>query len=175
MRALVVYESMFGNTRAVAEAVAEGLAAGMPVDLVEVGTAPAGLPDEVGLLVVGGPTHAFALTRPATRGSAQDQADRPLVSTGIGLREWLAAVRDSRAGAVAAAAFDTRVDKPRLPGSAARGAQRRLRRHGFRIAARATSFYVTGAAPHELVTGELDRARQWGERLAAGLPHESRA
>ena len=48
-------------------------------------------------------------------------------------------------------------------------------RHGFRIAARATSCYVTGSAPHELVTGELDRARQWGERLAAGLPHESRA
>ena len=54
MRALVVYESMFGNTQAVAEAVADGpaLADGMDgVGLVEVGVAPAHVDDDVDLLV----------------------------------------------------------------------------------------------------------------------------
>lgn len=39
-RALVVYESMFGNTKAVASAVARGLATRMTVDIHEVGAAP---------------------------------------------------------------------------------------------------------------------------------------
>jgi flavodoxin len=40
MHALVVYESMYGNTKEIAEAVAEGLAARMPAEVVEVGSAP---------------------------------------------------------------------------------------------------------------------------------------
>ena len=39
MRALVVYESMFGNTRTIAEAIAEGLSSHARVDLLEVGQA----------------------------------------------------------------------------------------------------------------------------------------
>ena len=39
MRTRVVYESMFGNTQAIAQAVAEGLAVSMTVDLEEVGSA----------------------------------------------------------------------------------------------------------------------------------------
>ena len=39
MRARVVYESMFGNTQVIAQAVAEGLAMSMTVDLEEVGSA----------------------------------------------------------------------------------------------------------------------------------------
>jgi hypothetical protein len=172
MRALVVYESMFGNTRSVAEAVAAGLESGLPVAAVEVGSAPAVLPEDVGLLVVGGPTHAFGMSRPGTRESAAGQTDQPLVSAGVGIREWLD--RLARSGApVAAAAFDTRIDKPRLPGSAARGAEKQLRRRGFTIATRAVSFYVTGSAPSQLRPGELERARRWGEQLAA-LPHGTR-
>ena len=177
MRALVVYESMFGNTRSVAEAVAAGLESGLPVAAVEVGSAPAVLPEDVGLLVVGGPTHAFGMSRPGTRESAAGQTDQPLVSAGAGIREWLAAVqldRLARTGEpVAAAAFDTRIDKPRLPGSAARGAEKLLRRRGFTVATRAVSFYVTGSAPSQLRPGELEQARRWGEQLAA-LPHGTR-
>jgi hypothetical protein len=164
MRALVVFESMFGNTQKIADAIADGLSSGMPTDLVEVGAGPGRIADDVGLLVVGGPTHAFGLTRPKTRESAADQAEGELVSRGTGLREWLASL-DGGSESIRAATFDTRINKPRLPGSAARGAEKRLRKLGFRIEAPAESFYVDGTTG-PLIDGELERARGWGERLA---------
>ena len=72
-RALVVYESMFGNTEAIAHAIAEGLSLQLAVELVEVSAAPTTLRD-VDLLVAGGPTHAFGLSRRSTRESAREQA-----------------------------------------------------------------------------------------------------
>lgn len=164
MRALVVYESMFGNTKTIAEAVAGGLSTRLSVDLVEVGAATGSMTADVGLLVVGGPTHAFGMSRPGTRQSAAQQAgSAPLVSGGIGLREWLDDIH-SGGRQVAAAAFDTRV--PRVPGSAANAAHKRLRRLGFQLIARPASFYVVGS-PGPLRSGEEDRARRWGEQLGA--------
>ena len=118
MTALVVFESMFGNTKVIADAVAEGLARHLPVRQVEVGAAPTVIGGEVELLVVGGPTHAFGLSR------------------------------------------------PRLPGSAAAAADKRLRRLGFRRMAPPTSFYVEGTTG-PLLDGEAERARRLGEALAA--------
>ena len=164
MRALVVYESMFGNTQVIANAVADGLSDRMQVDAVEVGDAPTKLDDDVALLVVGGPTHAFGMSRPMTRQDAAKQASDGLVSSRVGLREWLAALR-GRAG-VAAAAFDTRVAMPHLPGSAARAAEKRLRKLGFRIAVPAESFFVEGTLG-PLLEGEQDHARRWGTQLAS--------
>ena len=66
MRAMVVVESMWGNTRAVAEAVASGL--GEEVSVVEVAQAPTQVPPEIDLLVVGGPTHAFSMISRGGRG-----------------------------------------------------------------------------------------------------------
>jgi hypothetical protein len=165
MTALVVFESMFGNTQVIADAVAEGLARHLPVEQVEVGAAPTVIGGEVELLVVGGPTHAFGLSRPGTRQSAAQQAEDGLVSAGIGLREWLGVLRKGAAD-VAAAAFDTRISRPRLPGSAAAAADKRLRRLGFRRMAPPTSFYVEGTTG-PLLDGEAERARRWGEALAA--------
>jgi len=165
MRALVIFESMFGNTESVARAVASGLGAGMEVDVLEVGTAPAAIPGDVDLLVIGGPTHAFGMSRPRTRADAAGQAPGGIVSRGIGMREWLESLH-APATAPAAATFDTRIDKPRVPGSAARGAEKRLRKLGFRMLADAESFYVRGT-PGPLVDGEVVRARRWGEALAA--------
>src|SRR5689334_20930138 len=88
MRALVVYESMFGNTQAVASAIARGLSGRMAAELVEVSDALTNV--DVDLVVAGGPTHAFNMSRPSTRQSAAEQAVGPLVSRGHGLREWLA-------------------------------------------------------------------------------------
>ena len=141
-----------------------GWPACMRVDAVEVGGAPATLDDDVTLLVVGGPTHAFGMSRPRTRQDAATQAPDGLVSTRTGLREWLAALR-APAG-IAAAAFDTKVSKPHLPGSAARAAEKRLRRLGFRVAAPAESFYVEGTLG-PLLEGEQDRAMRWGDQLGA--------
>ena len=164
-RALVIFESMFGNTRTIAEAVAEGLSSRFVTDLAEVSTAPPRIAEGCSLVVLGGPTHAFGLTRARTRQDAATQADGPLVSPAGGLREWLEAAERPGSG-VGAATFDTRIDKPRVPGSAARAAEKRLRRLGFRVVAAAESFYVTGTKG-PLVPGEVERARLWAEQVAA--------
>ncbi|MEO6585287.1 MAG: flavodoxin/nitric oxide synthase, partial [Knoellia sp.] len=70
MRSLVVYESVWGNTEQVARAVAAGLGVVMTVEVVDVGIAPTTPGDDVDLLVVGGPTHTFSMSRPGTRSEA---------------------------------------------------------------------------------------------------------
>ncbi|HZB50270.1 MAG TPA: flavodoxin domain-containing protein [Mycobacteriales bacterium] len=173
MRARVVYESMFGNTKQVAEAVGEGLSSRLSVDVVEVGTASCAF-DDVELLVVGGPTHAFGMSRQNTRHDARRQGQRgghPVGSIEVGVREWLAEARPGPGG-TAAAAFDTRVGKSWMPGSAAHGADKLLRRQGFGMAARPESFWVTDTFG-PLRPGELERARQWGEDLAAAAAAEA--
>jgi hypothetical protein len=167
MRALVVYESMFGNTQKVAEAVAAGLRQEMEVDLLPVGRAPAPLREPVDLVVVGGPTHAFSMTRESTRRDAARQgAPTPDVSTGI--REWIELLGTGPCTAPLAT-FDTRVAKVRhLPGSAAKAAVRHLRRLGFRPIAPAETFLVADVAG-PLLPDELDRARGWGAQLAGAV------
>jgi hypothetical protein len=165
MRALVVYESMFGNTKAIAEAVAEGLSGALDVELVPVEEAPGTVPGDVALLVVGGPTHAFSLSRANTRHSAAE-AGITATSVEVGLREWLATL-EPPASTVSVATFDTKLRRPPMPGSAARRARRVLRRRGLRPVAPATTFWVAGS-PGPLLPGELDRARQWGTQVASG-------
>ncbi|GGS28429.1 hypothetical protein [Actinokineospora fastidiosa] len=169
-RTLVVFESMFGNTREIAAAIADGMAASGPVTLVEVGAAPERLPDDVGLLLVGGPTHAFGMSRQSTRDSARQQADGPLVSQGRGVREWLAGLQGRPE--VVAHAFDTRVRVRGLPGSAARCMRRALRHAGFTVG-EAETFWVTGT-PGPLAAGETGRATAWAEGLAARAPRGAR-
>jgi len=165
MYALIVYESMFGNTKQIAEAVADGLATAMRTEVMEVGSAPASVSEDLGLLVVGGPTHAFGMSRASTRQSAAQQGR--VLSQGQGVREWLATLGTPSAR-LASAAFDTRIAKPRMPGSAARGVAKRLRRLGLAAVTPAESFYVTGTQG-PLVAGEVERARQWGERLGSSF------
>ncbi|QGG94453.1 flavodoxin family protein [Actinomarinicola tropica] len=168
MRALVVVESMFGNTMAVADAIAAGLRDAPPrtmeVDLHRVDHAPVRLADDVGLLVVGGPTHAFGMSRASTRSSAAEQSGSP-TTTGLarGMREWLDELEEPER-VVFATTFDTRVERPRVPGSAARRAEKHLRHMGFRIVHAATTFWVTGTAG-PFADGELERARLHGLEL----------
>ena len=162
-KALVVFESMFGNTEQVAQAVAEGLGASMPVAVLEVINAPADPPADISLIVVGGPTEAFSMSRASTRADAVRQGGRPGREE-IGLREWLDTL-PSRHSNAKLATFDTKIDKMRhLPGSAAKGAAKAGRRHGFDVAVPPESFFVRDTAG-PLVDGELDRARAWGQRL----------
>ena len=102
--ALVVVESMFGNTEQVARAVAAGLAdGGVDASVVDVAAAPVDLPPDVDLLVLGSPTHAFSLSRPATRADAVRQGAPPERAV-TGLREWLGTVlpQDARHSPVVA-------------------------------------------------------------------------
>jgi hypothetical protein len=168
MNALIVYESMFGNTQKVAEAVAEGLSTGMHVEVREVGAAPDSISDQVDLLVAGAPTHAFGLSRESTRRQAALQAESGLVSAGRGVREWIAEL--TKFGKPAAgASFDTRMAKPswlKIAPTAGPSIEKRLRKLGLRIAAPPESF-VVGDTTGPLESGELERARQWGRSLAS--------
>jgi hypothetical protein len=172
MRALIVVESMFGNTRQVAAAVAEGLTIHATVETVEVADAPTTLPAGVDLLVVGGPTHAHGMTSRDSRRSAAERANDGRIQLRTGIREWLDHLVSAPPG-VAAAAFDTRITGPALLwGSAARGAAQQLRRLGYPLADEPTSFFVKGPlgpVVDVVVAGEIDRARAWGERLGAQL------
>jgi len=164
MRAVVIFESMFGSTELIARAIAEGLAAN--TEVVNVDDAPADF-EGVDLLVAGGPTHVHGMSRPSTRKGALDQATDGIRSRRMGLREWLDSLGRANADTYAAV-FDTRLDKPRwLVGSAARGAAARLRRRGYRMLAKPESFFVDGGTPGELLPGELDRAREWARAIAA--------
>lgn len=168
MRALVVYESMFGNTKAVAEQVKVGLETAMAVDVVAVEQAPELDTIDVDLVVVGAPTHAFGLSREGTR---QDAAQRAGGATAtdraLGVREWLFAAHSVPAGLVAAT-FDTHVKTPPMPGRASRATEKRLQRLGAGVVA-AESFYVHGYEG-PMLDGELERARAWGESLATTAP-----
>jgi len=167
MKTLVVYESMFGNTERIARAVAHGLAETLDVEVQEVSSAPAQVSGYTyDLAVVGGPTHAFSLSRPSTRADAVRQGASQ-GEQGFGLREWIGRLR-AGAQVPVVATFDTRVEKVRgWPGSAAHKAARMLRRDGFE-AMTTESFYVTDVAG-PLAAGEVERARAWGRRLAQDL------
>lgn len=166
-RALVVFESMFGSTALVARAVGDGLRDLVEADVVRAAPGVV-VGEDVDLLIVGGPTHAFGMSRPGTRESAGQQGADLEAATGPGLREWLADARPT--DALSVAAFDTRIRKRGVPGSAARAAERRLRRTGARVLAPAESFWVAGTSG-PLLPGEEDRARLWGHRLADELVH----
>jgi hypothetical protein len=155
---------MFGNTATIAAALAQGLAEETDVQVTTPVDPP---PEDVDLLVVGAPTHAFSMPRPVTREEARRQGAID-VHTGRGVREWIEdiPVCPHRPRVVT---FDTRVMRTRrLPGSAARAAARDLRAKGYSPLAASTSFLVDDVKG-PLSEGELDRARAWGERLGSVL------
>jgi len=163
-KAWVVYESMFGNTRLLATAVAEELGTSMEVELHEVSHSGQ-LPPDLDLLVVGAPTHAFGLSRPSTRDDAAQKSGRPVESATMGVREWLEALVPAQHGP-SFATFDTRVDHPRVPGSAAKKAAKRLRRLGWREATAPATFWVEGVQG-PVDEDEIFRSRRWARQLAA--------
>jgi flavodoxin len=174
MRAVVVYESMYGNTHLVADAVASGLRsdAGDDVTVVPVDAADTAALAGADLVVVGGPTHAHGMTWPSTRRAAVEAAAKPGSglevdpdAEGPGLREWFDGVTDLGGRA---AAFDTRVDGPAaFTGRASKGIAKRLRRHGCDLVTEPTSFLVT--KENHLVEDEERHAREWGAQLRAAV------
>jgi hypothetical protein len=166
MKALIVYESMFGNTETIAKAIGAGVAEKMEVELCPVDSAPPAVPPEVELLVVGGPTHAFSMSRRSTRDDAVKQGAQ--ATPDIGLREWLEEL-PHRLGTATVTTFDTRANGARhLPGSAAKSAARSARRHGFTHVERGESFYVDGTSG-PLMSGETERATDWGRQVARAV------
>jgi hypothetical protein len=190
MDVVVVYESMFGMTHDVADAVAEGVATTVPdarVVCLRVGDAT---PDRVGtpdLLIVGGPTHMRGMSSSMSRkiavsmeeraahgkGERQGRGLEPDIE-GLGLRNWFHELPKAGEGHYAAA-FDTRGDGGPVVGAAARGIHHRLQRHGYRVVGEPEGFIIEGDAG-QLRGRELERARTWAAevtRHAAGMAASS--
>lgn len=145
MNALIVYATRSGNTRRVAEAIADGLASISSVEVRSVDNAPRSIGDEVDLLVVGGPTEGRHVTPP--------------------MLEFLERIPDGAIRGRLGVAFDTRLDWPRfLSGSAADDIRRHLERMGARSPVRSESFIVS--IEPEIRPDELARAHDWGAALA---------
>ncbi len=172
MRAVVVYESMYGNTHLVADAIGAGLRAAFDVSVVPVAQVSPAVLADAELVVVGGPTHAHGMSRAATRKAAVEAADKPNSplkvepdAPGRGLRDWFGSLGQHP---VKAAAFDTRIHAPAaLTGRASKGLTRLLRAHGFEVVAKPESFMVT--KQDRLEPQETARAREWGASLADSI------
>jgi hypothetical protein len=169
MKALVVYESLFGNTRRVAESIAIGMSEFADVTVLNVNRANQDKLAGVDLLVVGAPTHAHTVSTPASRKEAEKQSKQPARrlrlerdAGGMGVREWIETIP---AMPGLCAAFDTRADVLKiLSGAASTTIDKRLRRKGMQAVIDPESFLVSNQG--ELNLDESARAREWGATVA---------
>ena len=167
MKAIVVYESHWGNTAAIARAIAEGIGPGARA-LSTAEAAGAALMG-VDLIVAGAPLLGFSLpTEGMLQSLATNQPGGPAPDLAHpGMRAWLAALP---AGHGHSAAFETRIWWS--PGSAAKAILGKLEQAGYRPAAKAQRFVVKGKYG-PLRDGELERAKLWGAELARAMENAS--
>jgi flavorubredoxin len=165
MRAIVVFESHWGNTAAIARAIAEGI--GPEARAMTTSEAVPEVVAEADLVVAGAPVMAFGLPsdKMIANTVGDPKAPAPADVSHPTLRTWLEHLPhvDGSSGH-RAATFETKLWWS--PGGATGGIESRLRTAGFRTVARAQKFVVTGAYG-PLRQGELERARAWGSELAA--------
>ncbi len=176
VKVTVVYESMFGNTRKVAQAISDGVREAYPVAHVEcvaVGRASAELIKSTDLLIVGEPTHLCRMTTDFSRkrqisrekkAEAKGGPPRELEpdAEGLGLREWFYQVPRAKKWGHAAA-FDTTLGSA-LAGGAGYGIARKLRGHGYELVRNPEAFILDDAYG-PLHTGEIERAKKWGAQV----------
>ena len=156
MKAMVVYDSVFGNTGQVAQAIGEGLGSPEQVEVRKVGDVQ---PEELAgltLLVVGSPTRQFSPTGAIT--------------------SLLKSIPKDGLKGVKVAAFDTRyaeseIEKVRILaffvrifGYAAKPIADRLEKKGGELAVPPEGFYVTDTEG-PLFEGELERAADWAKQI----------
>jgi flavodoxin I len=144
MKALVIYDSVYGNTEKVAQAIGEAI--GGEVKLARVGDVDVSQLKALDLLFVGAPTHA-ARPSPAAK-------------------EFLDKVEPRALEGVKVAGFDTRLTNTwaRIFGFAARGIANGLKKKGGTLMASPEAFYVEGSEG-PLKDGELERAAAWARKI----------
>jgi flavodoxin len=148
MNSLVVYESKFGNTRKVAEIIANVLGSHGLARVLEIEDPRASTLDGIDVLVIGGPTQAHGMS--------------PV------MRVYLKGLTALAPPGTQAATFDTRLKGPGfLWGSAAKPIADQLRKAAFVLVAPPESFLVGGMKEPRLVDGELRRARAWAVEIGA--------
>ena len=158
MKAVVVYESLWGNTENVARAIAEGI--GPDAQVFSTAQVRPEVAAEADLLVAGAPLQAFSLPTAHIRAGIADDSEPKPDLTAPTLRSWLESLP---AGHGRYAAFDTKLRWS--PGSAAGVIDSKLQGAGFTMLAQARHFTVAGKFG-PLKVGEFERARAWGRELA---------
>ena len=160
MKAIVAYDSAYGNTEQVARAIGKALGAEEDVAVLRVGDMQAEHLTGLTLLVVGSPTQRFSPTGPTTA--------------------MLKSIPQEGLRGVKVAAFDTRITVAeierikilaffvRLFGYAAEPIADRLQKKGGELAVPPEPFYV-GGTEGPLLEGELERAVDWARQIAAAL------
>lgn len=163
MNVIVVYESHWGNTAAVARAIADGF--GPEAQVLTTDEASTTAVADADLIIAGAPIMAFSL--PSDRmlatlaGDAKAPA-RPDLSH-ASMRAWLDQLP---AGHGRSAQFETGLRWS--PGGATNAIGHRLEEAGFRRLGKSQRFVVKGSYG-PLRDGELERAQQWGTELAAAM------
>ena len=164
MKAIVVYESLWGNTALIAQAIAEGIGP----DARALSTAQASPADAAAadLIVAGAPLLGFSLPTESMREgirTSPGNAPSPADLSAPPMRTWLESLAP---GSGCCAGFETRIWWS--PGSAAKQIASGLERLGYRIVADPGKFVVSGKYG-PLKAGELERARTWGAQLAESV------
>jgi len=164
VKAIVVYESMWGNTAAIARAIAEGIGEDTPALSTAEATAEA--LEGVDFIVAGSPVIAFQLPTEKARanlGAYETKAPTPPDRSHPALRTWLDALEP---GSGHAAAFESRIWWS--PRGATGTIEKKLAARGYKAVAPAERFVVESAYG-PLKDGELERAREWGALLATAV------
>ncbi|MHB0977450.1 MAG: flavodoxin [Candidatus Aquicultorales bacterium] len=165
MKAVVVYESLWGNTAAIARAIAEGIGPGAKA-LSTAKATPEAIAD-ADLIVAGAPVLAFHLPSDRVRediAKNPSRAPSPPDLSHPSMRSWLKSLAQ---GNGRAAAFETRIWWS--PGGSTKAILKGLETKGYRPVAKGMRFIVTGQYG-PLKEGEIERARQWGAQLARSVP-----
>jgi flavodoxin I len=146
MKALIVYDSVYGNTEKIARAIAEAITPSGEVKVLGVGEANPSELASTDLLIVGSPTHA----------------GRPTPA----VQDLLNKVPKLSLRGINVAAFDTRITTKlvRVFGYAAGRIAGNLKRKGGTLIASPEGFFVTGNKG-PLKEGELERAAGWAEGI----------
>lgn len=162
MKAVVVYESFWGNTAQIARAIAEGIgpdAAALTTD-----QATGAAIEGADLVVAGAPLLGFNLPTEDMRKTLGSNLTGPSPDLDHpSMRSWL---ESFPAGSGRCAGFETRIWWS--PGSSAKQISAGLRAKGFSAAGPDEKFLVTGKYG-PLKDGEIERARQWGAKLAGSI------
>ncbi len=163
MKTRIVYDSVFGNTgkvaQAIGQAVANALGSQEAVQILPVGQVTADQLNDLDLLIVGSPTRGFRPT--------------PAVI------QLLKSLPKNQLSGVAVAAFDTRIDLETIEASALRflvdkggyaasTIAKSMQKKGGKPIAAPEGFLVTGEEG-PLKDGELERAEAWAQALSQQL------
>jgi flavodoxin len=147
MHTLVIYESQFGNTEQIAQAIAQALGEYGSVRLEPTGKAGHAMLQGVDLLVLGSPTQHHEATPE--------------------MLAWLDHIPPKTLDRMPIAVFDTRYHMSKLfSGSAAHMIGKEVQKRGGRLIAPPESFFVTGREG-PLEVGEVERAAAWASALVA--------